>query len=176
MKICSVMGCGRVILARNLCGKHYQQHKTSGTLPPPGRTGRTIVPVSHPIYKIWAGIKTRCTNESREDFARYGAKGISYDPRWDDFNNFYIDLGDSYEKGLWLDRIDNDEGYYKDNCRWVTPTESSRNRKMVKVSEELAEEIRSMYRAGKYTQTYIGDKFDLDQTTVSDIIRFKSWK
>jgi hypothetical protein len=176
VKLCSVENCHREIIARNLCTKHYQQAKVSGTLPPPGRTGRTRVPVSHPIYKVWSGIKTRCTNTARADYTRYGGAGIAYDPSWEDFNNFYDDMGESYEQGLWLDRIDNSQGYSKDNCRWVTPTDSNRNRVMVKVSEDLAEEVRAMYRTGHYTQTEIGVKFNLDQTTVSDIVRFKTWK
>jgi hypothetical protein len=38
--MCSVVGCGRKLVARGLCGKHYQQGAKAGTLPPktPQRT------------------------------------------------------------------------------------------------------------------------------------------
>jgi hypothetical protein len=32
-------------------------------------------------------------------------------------------------KGLSLDRIDNNKGYSKDNCRWATPTEQNNNKR-----------------------------------------------
>lgn len=121
-------------------------------------------------------MKTRCDNPNSKSYARYGAKGVSYDPSWADFNNFYNDMHEGYEQGLWLDRKDGTKGYSKDNCRWVTPTESNRNRDFVKVTEELALEIRERYRDEPLTQQQLGEEYNLDQTTISDIIRRKSWK
>lgn len=125
--LCSEEGCNRPVIARNLCSKHYQKAKYYNSLPPFGRTGSTIVPVTHPLYKVWSSMKTRCTNESRDDYPRYGGAGITYEPAWEEFNAFYKDMHEGYKKGLWLDRKDNNKGYSKDNCRWVTPTESNRN-------------------------------------------------
>jgi hypothetical protein len=45
------------------------------------------------------------------------------------FENFWADMGDTYADGLTLDRIDSTKDYYKDNCRWVTMHQQSRNRK-----------------------------------------------
>ena len=36
-------------------------------------------------------------------------------------------LTNGYEEHLTLDRIDNDKGYYPDNCRWATKTEQNNN-------------------------------------------------
>lgn len=178
MNQCTIDGCERPVVARKLCTKHYQQVKAHGKLAnfELGRTGTTLVPVTHPIYKVWSSMKTRCTNENREDYARYGKLGISYAPEWEQFNAFCADMLEDYRSGLWLDRRDGTKGYSKENCRWITPTESNRNRKNVKVSPELAEAIRGEYAAGGVSQITLGFKYNLDQTTISDIVTRRSWK
>ncbi len=44
---------------------------------------------------------------------------------WLDFVNFYKDMGDRPSKNMQLDRIDNNKGYSKENCRWVTAKENN---------------------------------------------------
>ena len=80
-------------------------------------------------YRIWHGMKERCRNKNNSRFKYYGARGISYDPKWDDFNLFWEDMKDGYSDNLTLDRKDNDKGYCKDNCRWVTQTIQVRNKR-----------------------------------------------
>ena len=178
MNYCSIDQCERPVVARKLCTKHYQHFKAHGHIEAFsfGRKGTTLVPITHPIYKVWSGMKTRCTNETREDYARYGALGVTYDPAWESFNGFAADMLEGYQPGLWLDRRDGTKNYNKDNCRWVTPTESNRNRKSVKVSEALAALIRKEYAEGIATQATLGWKYDLDQTTISDIVTRRSWR
>ncbi len=80
-------------------------------------------------YNIWKGIKTRCLNPSHGDYKNYGAKGITISDEWaKDFNQFYTDMGQSPEKNSTVERIDNTKGYCKDNCKWATYREQSRNR------------------------------------------------
>ena len=79
----------------------------------------------HPIYNIWAGIIQRCTNPNRKVFKRYSNLGVS--KKWMDFRNFFIDMESKYKKGLCIDRINNNKGYSKNNCRWVSHKENSRN-------------------------------------------------
>ncbi len=47
--------------------------------------------------------------------------------RWLKFENFFEDMSER-PKGMELDRIDNEKGYCKDNCKWSTRTEQTRNR------------------------------------------------
>jgi hypothetical protein len=84
----------------------------------------------HPLFKVWSGIKKRCTNPKTERWPVYGGRGIKICDRWkDSFENFYADMAPGYQKGLQIDRIDNDGDYCPENCRWVTAKENSRNRR-----------------------------------------------
>ena len=64
-------------------------------------------------------MKNRCLDPNHTSYSRYGGRGITIDERWYQFDNFYTDMADGYEKGLDLDRRDNDRGYSKENCRWI---------------------------------------------------------
>lgn len=88
------------------------------------------------IYGIWNGMLTRCYNPKSKSYWRYGKKGIKVCKSWrDDFMNFFKDMGDGYFDGATIDRIDNSKGYCAENCRWLTASEQSRNRRVVKLYE-----------------------------------------
>lgn len=85
------------------------------------------------VFNLWQTMKSRCENPKRENFERYGARGITVCEEWHEAKNFVEwALNNGYKKGLQLDRIDNDKGYSPDNCRFVTPSENSRNRRNTK--------------------------------------------
>lgn len=72
-------------------------------------------------------MKDRCNNPNHSSYEYYGGRGISYTPRWNKFKNFLEDMGER-PRGLTIDRIDNNLGYKKDNCHWVTPGAQNRNK------------------------------------------------
>jgi len=79
-------------------------------------------------FSAWVELRRRCRATSRHDSKNYSERGISVDPRWDTFIAFREDMGDRPE-GHSLDRIDNEKGYCKENCRWATRKEQERNKR-----------------------------------------------
>lgn len=80
-------------------------------------------------YKIWKAIKNRTTNPNRVDANHYFNKGIKCSDEWfNSFEQFLWDMGLSPSSSHSIDRINNDLGYSKDNCRWATQKEQCSNR------------------------------------------------
>ena len=79
------------------------------------------------VYGIWSSLTNRCLRPNTRHYPRYGGRGITICDSWLKFENFYADMGDPPE-GYQIDRIDNNKGYYKENCRWTTPKENCRNK------------------------------------------------
>ena len=83
-------------------------------------------------YKSWQSAKDRCHNPLSKDYPKYGARGIFMCQEWrDDFCCFYKDMGNR-PQGKSLERIDNNLGYFKENCKWADIVEQSNNRRNTK--------------------------------------------
>ena len=84
-------------------------------------------------YISWMAMKQRCNDSTRKDYKYYGGRGISYDPKWENFVQFFRDMGDP-PKDRWtgerlsLDRKDVNKNYTKDNCKWATRSEQQLNK------------------------------------------------
>jgi DNA-directed RNA polymerase subunit N (RpoN/RPB10) len=88
--------------------------------------------VKHPLYITWHNMMRRCYFEKDNSFLNYGARGIVVCKEWHRFKNFLKDMGDKPSKYHSLDRIDNDLGYSKYNCRWATRSQQCDNRRTFK--------------------------------------------
>lgn len=87
-------------------------------------------------YRTWSHMLSRCRNPKTQDYKYYGGRGISVCKEWIDFRNFLKDMGES-PNDCEIDRIDNNLGYFKENCRWVTHKENCRNfrqNRMIKIN------------------------------------------
>lgn len=83
---------------------------------------------SRPEWHVWYSMIDRCTNPKHAFWDRYGGRGISVCFDWLEFECFISDMGERPSISHQLDRIDNDQGYNKYNCRWVLSAENVRNR------------------------------------------------
>ncbi len=81
------------------------------------------------INYVWLDMKARCSNPNHKRYKDYGGRGIGFQNSWNNFESFYNDMKSTYREGLTLDRIDNEKGYSKENCRWVTVLKQNNNKR-----------------------------------------------
>lgn len=95
-----------------------------------------------PLYRVWQAMIQRCENPNDKYYKNYGGRGIKVCPEWKkDFTTFMTwALANGYEKGLSIDRINNDGNYESENCRFVPMARQSRNtrrNKPIKIGNEV---------------------------------------
>lgn len=128
------------------------------------------------IYRIWAGMRSRCTNSSQKLYYRYGGRGIKFCERWKEFTNFYEDMKDGYEDHLTLDRIDTNGNYEKSNCKWSTRSEQGYNKvynaKLTfKNQTKLRHEWAVLYGIKEETLRYrLSKGWDIETALTKDVI------
>jgi len=79
-------------------------------------------------YGAWRDMLQRCNNPKNAWYDSYGGRGIKVCERWHKFENFIADMGFKKDRTLSIDRINNDDNYYPENCRWATKLEQILNR------------------------------------------------
>ncbi len=84
----------------------------------------------HYLYHTWVNMKQRCSNPKATCYKHYGGRGIAVCDRWvRSFINFLADMGDKPTLSHTLERIDNDKGYFPENCKWATMIEQNQNKR-----------------------------------------------
>lgn len=85
------------------------------------------------LYSVWKSMRQRCYNPNSADYHNYGGRGIEICAVWsgdDGFSRFREWAEASgYAPGLEIDRINNNEGYAPENCRWVTKNVQANNKR-----------------------------------------------
>jgi len=84
----------------------------------------------HPVYDAWFHMLQRCENPKNKNYKDYGGRGIKVCAEWHD-PAVFIEwaLANGWQKGLQIDRIDNNGNYGPSNCHWVSSKENNRNRR-----------------------------------------------
>ena len=83
----------------------------------------------------WEGIRQRCENAYSRDYANYGGRGIKLGADWQNFAQFYLDMGEPPFEGAQVERVDNNGDYTKANCVWASPLQQSQNRRKHKKNQ-----------------------------------------
>lgn len=97
-----------------------------------------------PEHYIWRSMIARCTNPKSASYAYYGARGIKVCKRWEQYEQFFTDMGVRPSPSHSLERIDTDRDYHPDNCRWATRSEQQKNKRTTR-----------WYTNGEFTGTLV---------------------
>ena|SRR3990167_10495698 len=89
------------------------------------------------FYRTWYKMINRCANPKWRNYKYYGGRGITVSQDWLSYDNFENDMIDTFADHVEdfgfghntsIERINNDGGYFKENCKWATQQEQCKNR------------------------------------------------
>ena len=121
-----------------------------------------------PTYKSWSEMKARCGNPKRKWYSN-----ITYCEEWEDFRNFYKDMGER-PVGTSLDRIDPKGNYEPSNCRWADDITQENNRSNNRKFSLDGEYLTLSQIARKYnlSRSNLANKIYLYKMDIKDAISY----
>lgn len=130
----------------------------------------------HPLYDVWKGMKARCNNPRHKSYSIYGGKGILVCKDWEnDFISFYDwSISNGYEIGMQIDKDIKGNGliYSPETCCWVSQKINNQTKSNVKLTQEIANEIRSSSKKN----TELAIIYGVHSSTIGKIKNNKKWK
>lgn len=122
------------------------------------------------LSRTRSGMIARCHNPNNPAYKHYGERGIDVCSQWrESLLEFCRDMG-ARPDGMSVDRIDNNRGYYPDNCRWASVNTQSRNKRTTKVSERIIKNVMFDYEVLDLRYNEIAKHYNISSKHVGDII------
>lgn len=126
-----------------------------------------------PTYQSWQAMRVRCRLSGRDNSDRYKDRGIKVCQRWENFEQFLVDMGERPE-GASLDRIDPNGNYEPTNCRWASAKEQARNRRNSRLTLEAAVEVAVARLQGESCRS-IAERFRISESLPREIVKGRCW-
>lgn len=120
------------------------------------------------IYRVYTNMIDRCIYPTNQAYEDYGERGIDVCDDWKrrkvrgrnvgffKFMNWALSHGYEEDKGLSIDRTNNDSGYRSDNCRFTNMKEQNNNKRSNHILE---------YNGMKMTCTQMAEYFGINVNT-----------
>jgi len=130
------------------------------------------------LYGVFHSMKKRCYNPSHVSYPRYGGRGIVICACWLEHpESFYSwAFANGYQRGLQIDRIDNNGSYEPNNCRFVTRAQNQQHTRRSPYTQQDVAEIRRRWDNHIEMQKDMASRWGVDPSTISDICQRKTWK
>lgn len=107
------------------------------------------------LYNEWLSLRARC-NDLND--SRYGGRGITVCDEWSLLYENFRDwaLSNGYREDLTIDRINNNDGYKPDNCKWADNKTQCRNRRsnIYVIDDKTGEKMIMLDYCNKYSLEY----------------------
>jgi hypothetical protein len=139
--------CGRIIDV-----PRYYLLRKSNPKTDCGCTVQTLASKYKREKQIWQMMNFRTQDPRHESYEHYRSRGITVCEEWSRFHpegpakgfeNFFKDMGPCPSPQHSLDRVHNERGYYKGNCKWATAS-SQRLNQGARIGGKTIEEIQAM--------------------------------
>ena len=169
--------CGKIHNARGNTVVYESTNSTTPNLPSCGcvelanktKHGFRKAKDTHPAYKAYCAMMTRCYDKNNEGYQWYGAKGVTVCDGWKDNPKAFVEwaISNGWKPGLHIDKdiICEEKGIYPhiyspETCQWVSPkinVSAATNRNNygkhpnVRLSHQQVAEIEELYFSGKIT-------------------------
>lgn len=89
--------------------------------------GQSVASFITPEYRAYRNAKSRCETPGNSRYAIYGGRGIKF--LFKNFEEFFEAVGKRPSPDHSIERIDTNGNYQKENIKWATSKEQSRNRR-----------------------------------------------